>query len=86
MDGRHSFPDTDHRAREHGDELARAGVQHEASDQHRRRANSDSGDPGLRAFARPDRAAVLLRKCRTDYELVNSINYAFAHSLGQERT
>lgn len=33
MNGRYSFPDTDRRSGEHGDELARAGVQHEAGDQ-----------------------------------------------------
>jgi hypothetical protein len=47
MDGLHSFPDTDHGACEHGDELACARVHHEAGAQATRFKNAYESDAGV---------------------------------------
>jgi hypothetical protein len=66
LDGSHSFPNAHYRASEHGDEPARARLQHEAGNQGARFRNGYEGDAGVKIARRtgPRIRSALTYVCR----------------------
>jgi len=97
MDGSHSFPNSNHWAGKHGNELARACIQHQASDQDTWFRSCDEGDAsvmlaGLLILGDKARRRLWIRHVQRKTQLaprqrfVNSSGCAFWHGLGHEGT
>src|SRR5882724_10567797 len=87
VDGINPLSDQDAAKSANGDEFARTGLQHEASNKHSRYANADAGNAGLKGlFAsglRRPRQNLRNRKIREKERSDYGVKNAFPHSLGR---